>query len=64
ETAYWPIKPSSLVRGTWAGDLAPPPARDHADRLAALDDAAWGRLRLGPGWTRTARRAEEEVRTP
>ncbi|MYS45466.1 sugar kinase, partial [Streptomyces sp. SID5998] len=45
-------------------DLAPPPARDHADRLAALDDAAWGRLRLGPGWTRTARRAEEEVRTP
>ncbi|EFF92804.1 2-oxo-3-deoxygluconate kinase [Streptomyces sp. e14] len=49
---------------TVPGDLAPPPARDHADRLAALDDAAWGRLRLGPGWTRTARRAEEEVRTP
>jgi 2-dehydro-3-deoxygluconokinase len=40
---------------TVPGDLAPPPARDHADRLAALDDAAWGRLRLGPGWTgRTA----------
>jgi len=33
------------------GDLAAPPARDHADRLAALDDTAWGRLRLGPGWT-------------
>lgn len=49
---------------TVPGDLAAPPARDHADRLAALDDAAWGRLRLGPGWTRTARRAEEEVRTP
>jgi 2-dehydro-3-deoxygluconokinase len=53
------------------GDLAAPPARDHADRLVALDDEAWGRLRLGPGWTeRTDRtreddgRAEEEVRRP
>ncbi|MDF3298154.1 sugar kinase [Streptomyces tropicalis] len=58
------------------GDLpAPPPAPDaggaahpartgHADRLAALDDAAWGRLRLGPGRTRTAERAEKEARTP
>lgn len=36
---------------TVPGDLAGPPARDHADRLAALDEAAWGRLRLGPGWT-------------
>ncbi|MFI1162495.1 sugar kinase [Streptomyces sp. NPDC020801] len=36
----------------------------HADRLAALDEPAWGRLRLGPGWTRTARGAEEEERTP
>ncbi|MFF7553888.1 sugar kinase [Streptomyces olivaceus] len=36
---------------TVPGDLAAPPARDHADRLAALDDTAWGRLRLGPGWT-------------
>lgn len=36
---------------TVPGDLADPPARDHADRLAALDEAAWGRLRLGPGWT-------------
>ncbi|WP_442819109.1 sugar kinase [Streptomyces sp. NBC_01235] len=39
----------------------------HADRLAALDPAAWGTLRLGPGWTHTEDRegrAEEEVRTP
>ncbi|MFE7810640.1 sugar kinase [Streptomyces sp. NPDC057433] len=63
---------------TVPGDLAAPPARDLADRLAALDEAAWGRLRLGPGWTETdtadadactdadagADRAEEEVRTP
>ncbi|GAB2819024.1 sugar kinase [Streptomyces chlorus] len=59
---------------TVPGDLATPPARDLADRLAALDDTAWGRLRLGPGWTETATagahtdagadRAEEEVRTP
>ncbi|MDT0493772.1 sugar kinase [Streptomyces sp. NPDC012600] len=48
---------------TAPGDLADPPARDHADRLVALDDAAWGRLRLGPGWT-AADRAPEEVRTP
>ncbi|MFI7394800.1 sugar kinase [Streptomyces tendae] len=49
---------------TVPGDLATPPARDHADRLAALDDAAWGRLRLGPGWTQDVRGADEEVRTP
>ncbi|MFD7277613.1 sugar kinase [Streptomyces sp. NPDC059862] len=49
---------------TAPGDLATPPTRDHADRLAALDDAAWGRLRLGPGWTAARDRAEEEVRTP
>ncbi|WP_406729699.1 sugar kinase [Streptomyces sp. GD-15H] len=60
---------------TTPGDLAAPPARDLADRLAALDDTAWGRLRLGPGWTETdtagahtdagdADGAEEEVRTP
>ncbi|WP_399888079.1 sugar kinase [Streptomyces sp. BBFR51] len=57
---------------TVPGDLATPPARDLADRLAALDDTAWGRLRLGPGWTRAgdnagdhaAERADEEVRTP
>ncbi|MFI7138205.1 sugar kinase [Streptomyces massasporeus] len=49
---------------TVPGDLATPPARQHADRLAALDDAAWGRLRLGPGWTEGTQRAAEEVRTP
>ncbi|MFC4886387.1 PfkB family carbohydrate kinase [Streptomyces beijiangensis] len=48
---------------TTPGDLAAPPARAHADRLAALDDAAWGRLRLGPGWT-SSPQAAEEVRTP
>ncbi|MFD4340408.1 sugar kinase [Streptomyces anulatus] len=48
---------------TVPGDLTDPPARDHADRLAALGDDAWGRLRLGPGWT-AADRAPEEVRTP
>jgi 2-dehydro-3-deoxygluconokinase len=48
---------------TVPGDLATPPTRNHADRLAALDDEAWGRLRLGPGWTR-ADQAPEEVRTP
>ncbi|WKE69970.1 sugar kinase [Streptomyces sp. WP-1] len=44
-------------------DLAPPPTRAHADHLAALDDAAWGRLRLAPGWTQTAW-APEEASTP
>ncbi|MGW0846321.1 sugar kinase [Streptomyces sp. NPDC002787] len=48
---------------TVPGDLAVPPLRDHADRLAALDDDTWGRLRLGPGWTQ-ADQAPEEVRTP
>ena len=42
---------------TVPGDLAEPPARARADALAALDDAAWGRLRLGPGW---AQRQEED----
>jgi 2-dehydro-3-deoxygluconokinase len=46
------------------GDLAVPPSRDHADRLAALDDDAWETLRLGPGWTEAVTRAQEEVRTP
>ncbi|MEV7674729.1 sugar kinase [Streptomyces sp. NPDC088752] len=36
---------------TVPGDLAAPPRRDLADRLAALDDAAWGTLHLGPDWT-------------
>jgi 2-dehydro-3-deoxygluconokinase len=39
-------------------DLATPPARDHADRLAALDDSSWETLRLGPGWTGTGTDSE------
>ena len=42
------------------GDLGVPPTRAHADGLVALDDAAWERLRLGPGWTQ----AGPEERTP
>ncbi|MEV0095979.1 sugar kinase [Streptomyces sp. NPDC050738] len=51
---------------TTPADVTAPPARAHADRLAALDDAAWGTLRLGPGWTTEtpAPEAAEEVRTP
>ncbi|WP_414646486.1 sugar kinase [Embleya scabrispora] len=50
---------------TVAGDLAVPPPRAVADRLAALDDEAWGRLRLGPGWTEAAAvGADREVCTP
>ncbi|MFI6049211.1 sugar kinase [Streptomyces violascens] len=45
---------------TVPGDLTRPPARAHADRLVALDDTGWGRLRLGPGWTGD----DQEVRTP
>jgi 2-dehydro-3-deoxygluconokinase len=48
---------------TVPGDLAVPPSRAHADRLAAVGDEAWGTLRLGPGWTQ-ADRAPEEVHTP
>ena len=48
---------------TTPGDLAAPPTRDTADRLAAVADDAWGTLRLGPGWTQ-AGTAPEEVRTP
>ncbi|WP_406496949.1 sugar kinase [Streptomyces sp. NBC_00846] len=44
---------------TVPGDLTVPAARAHADVLAALDDEAWGRLRLGPGWTGD----DQEVRT-
>ncbi|WP_284440305.1 sugar kinase [Streptomyces vilmorinianum] len=47
---------------TVPGDLAtPPPTPVHADRLVALDDEGWGRLHLGPGWTRTGQ--DQEVRT-
>lgn len=45
---------------TVPGDLGTPPSTAHADRLAELDDAAWERLRLGPGWTSAV---DEEVRT-
>jgi 2-dehydro-3-deoxygluconokinase len=48
---------------TTPGDLGLPPSRSHADRLAALDGDAWGRLRLGPGWTQ-AEQATEEANTP
>ncbi|WP_405686807.1 sugar kinase [Streptomyces sp. NBC_01387] len=41
------------------GDLATPPDRAHADRLAALDDTAWADLRIGPGWTETTADATE-----
>ncbi|MFE9019953.1 PfkB family carbohydrate kinase [Streptomyces sp. NPDC007808] len=49
---------------TAPGDLAVPPGRGHADHLAALDDAAWEKLRLGPGWTQITEGTDEEVRTP
>ncbi|MFJ9564413.1 sugar kinase [Streptomyces fuscichromogenes] len=48
---------------TTPADLARPPGPDTTDRLTALDDNGWERLRLGPGWTQ-ADAAEEEVRTP
>ncbi|MFI9581226.1 sugar kinase [Streptomyces sp. NPDC052236] len=48
---------------TVPGDLAEPPSRAHADRLAALDDRAWGTLRLGPGWTAVVAQDPQEVRT-
>ncbi|WP_277622338.1 PfkB family carbohydrate kinase [Streptomyces sp. CB03238] len=47
---------------TVPGDLGTPPATAHADRLAGLDEDAWERLHLGPGWTRTGE--DQEVRTP
>ncbi|WP_234430499.1 sugar kinase [Streptomyces sp. NRRL F-4489] len=46
---------------TVPGDLAAPPARALADRLAALDEAAWGTLHLGPGWTDAQEAADQEV---
>ncbi|MEW1723586.1 sugar kinase [Streptomyces sp. NPDC093109] len=46
---------------TVPGDLGAPPSRAAADRLAALDDADWGTLRLGPGWTAAT---ETEVGSP
>lgn len=49
---------------TVAGDLAVPPARAYADRLVALDARAWGRLRLGPGWTATAEQHPQGTQDP
>ncbi|MGW3625770.1 sugar kinase [Streptomyces sp. NPDC000880] len=49
---------------TVAGDLAVPPARAHADRLVSLDARAWGRLRLGPGWTATAEQHPQGTQDP
>ncbi len=48
---------------TAPGDLAAPPPRPLADRLAALDAPAWETLRLGPGWTDADAEAAEEART-
>ncbi|MCC2279557.1 sugar kinase [Streptomyces sp. ET3-23] len=39
---------------TVPGDLAEPPAREHADRLAALDDTAWNALRIDRDMESTA----------
>ncbi|MCZ0993636.1 hypothetical protein O1L44_11665 [Streptomyces noursei] len=36
------------------------PVRALADRLAALDDGAWGTLHLGPGWTDAMVAADQE----
>ncbi|WP_299532779.1 sugar kinase [uncultured Streptomyces sp.] len=44
---------------TVPGDHTDPPARAHADRLVALDDDAWGTLRLGPGWTGDGGRGDD-----
>ncbi|MFI6939591.1 sugar kinase [Streptomyces sp. NPDC050418] len=46
---------------TVPGDMAAPPGHARAGRLAALSDADWGTLRLGPGWTMTG--ADGEVVT-
>ncbi|MGW8378802.1 sugar kinase [Actinacidiphila sp. SB3-2] len=44
---------------TVPGDLADPPPRALADRLADLDEDAWGTLRLAPGWTAGQAGAED-----
>ncbi|MEU3373323.1 sugar kinase [Streptomyces sp. NPDC006711] len=59
--------PGDLTRPPAPSPAAAPPGAGprhtswtaHADRLVALDDTAWGRLRLGPGWTGD----DQEVRT-
>ncbi|MFI9047642.1 sugar kinase [Streptomyces sp. NPDC053427] len=45
---------------TVPGDLAAPPGRALADRLAGLDDTAWGTLHLGPGWTTATAAVDQE----
>ncbi|MFF3490856.1 sugar kinase [Streptomyces sp. NPDC002795] len=57
----------AAVALTEPGDLAAPPSRARADRLAALDADRWGTLHVGPGWAAadaTDEPAAEEVRTP
>ncbi|GAB2589617.1 sugar kinase [Streptomyces capparidis] len=49
----------AAVALTVPGDLAEPPPRAAADRLAAMDEDAWRALRLGPGWAGRATRVEE-----
>ena len=49
---------------TVAGDLATPPQGACADRLVALDDRDWGRLRLGPGWTAAAEQGPQDSQDP
>ncbi|AXG82835.1 sugar kinase [Streptomyces paludis] len=49
---------------TVPGDLGAPPSRAMADRLAALDEAGWGTLRLGPGWTADTETGTETVTEP
>ncbi|MGQ5224336.1 sugar kinase [Streptomyces sp. yara] len=49
---------------TAPGDLAPPPPRPLADRLATLATPAWETLRLGPGWTDADAEAAEEAPIP
>lgn len=48
---------------TEPGDLARMPAPAEADRLAALDDAAWSALRLQPGWTADKGESADSGRT-
>ena len=49
---------------TVPGDLAAPPARERADRLASLGDEEWGTLRLGPGWTTPGGEHATEAEVP
>lgn len=42
---------TAAVALTVPGDLGTPPPASLLDALATLDDGAWSRLRLAPGWT-------------